>query len=124
MFLLTDRRPELLAGGPGLTLERSEEASTSLLDDLRSDVGMEWVPRSMWLSYLSLDADAGDLDYDLAVSDDPVREPSITDAGVAPTSVVPVRTDPPGRPWWPLVLGGLAGLVAVVVSTRRIGPAS
>ena len=67
VFLLTDRRPELLAGGPGLTLERSEAASSGLLADLRSDVGMEWVPESMWLSYLQLDADAGDLDYDLAV---------------------------------------------------------
>src|SRR5688572_24545510 len=42
VFLLTDDEPDLLAGGPGLSLERSEEASPSLLDDLRSDVGMEW----------------------------------------------------------------------------------
>ena len=44
VFLLTDGEPELLAGGPGLTVERSEPASPSLLADLRSDVGMEWVP--------------------------------------------------------------------------------
>ena len=55
----------------GVTLERSEAASTALLADLRSDVGMEWLPASMWLTYLQLDADAGDLDYDLAVSQDP-----------------------------------------------------
>ena len=30
--------------GPGLTVERSEAASAGLLADLRSDVGMEWVP--------------------------------------------------------------------------------
>ena len=77
VFLLTDRQPELLAGGPGLTLERSEAASSGLLADLRSDVGMEWVPDSMWLSFLQLDADAGDLDYDLAVSQDPGGEPSL-----------------------------------------------
>ena len=59
MFLLTNRRPELLAGGPGLTLERSEAASNGLLADLRSDVGMESMPESMWLSFLQLDADAG-----------------------------------------------------------------
>ena len=74
----------------------------SLLADLRSDVGMEWVPDDMWLSYLQLDAAAGDLDYDLAVSADPDREPSITDAGVGPASVVPVRAGDPGTPWWPL----------------------
>ena len=71
VFLLTDREPELLAGGPGITLERSEAASGALLADLRSDAGMEWLPASMWLSYLQVDADAGDLDYDLAVSQDP-----------------------------------------------------
>ena len=97
VFLLTDQRPELLAGGPGLTLERSEAASSGLLADLRSDVGMEWVPDSMWLSYLQLDAEAGDLDYDLAVSQEPAGEPSITDAGVGPASVVPVRPAPGER---------------------------
>ena len=44
VFLLTDDQPSLLAGGPGLTLARSEAANDLLLDDLRSDVGMEWVP--------------------------------------------------------------------------------
>ena len=39
VFLLTDDEPELLAGGAGLTLDRSEEARDLLLDDLRSDVG-------------------------------------------------------------------------------------
>ncbi len=58
----------LLAGGPGLTFGRNEEASTSLLDDLRSDDGMGWVPDEMWLSYLPLSAPAAELDYDLAIS--------------------------------------------------------
>ena len=124
VFLLTDRRPELLAGGPGLTLERSEAASSGLLADLRSDVGMEWVPESMWLSFLQLDADAGDLDYDLAVSQDPGGEPSLKDAGVGPASIVPVRPSPPERPWWPIALGGLVGVVALVATVRRVGTAS
>jgi hypothetical protein len=68
-----------------------------LLVDLRSDVGMEWVPDQMWLSYVQLDAAAGDLDYDLAVSADPAREPSLTDAGVGPASMVPVRPAGPTR---------------------------
>src|SRR5678815_5163008 len=36
VFLLTEQEPGLLAGGSGLTLDVSETASTSLLDDLRS----------------------------------------------------------------------------------------
>lgn len=121
VFLLTDEQPELLAGGPGLTLARSEAASPSLLGDLRSDVGMQWVPQSMWLSYLQLEAGAGDLDYDLAVSADPSREPSIDDAGVGPASVVPIVVPDAGPPLWPLVAGIGTGIVAIVglASARR-----
>jgi hypothetical protein len=89
VFLLTGAEPELLAGGPGLRLERSERASTPLLDDLRSDVGMEWVPEDLWLTYLQVDAAAGDLDYDLAISVDPEVRPSRTDTGVARPSPSP-----------------------------------
>src|SRR5262249_6343329 len=37
VFLLTDDQPQLLAGGSGLRLERSQAASQLLLNDLRSD---------------------------------------------------------------------------------------
>src|SRR3954468_20149516 len=63
VFLLTDSEPKLLAGGRGLTLDRNEAASASLLDDLRSDKGMTWVPTSMWFTHLPLRAPAADLDY-------------------------------------------------------------
>jgi hypothetical protein len=126
VFLLTDHEPELLAGGPGLTVRRSEQASAALLADLRSDVGMEWVPRDMWLSYLQLDARAGDLDYDLAVTSDPAREPSITDAGVGPAAAVPVAPPAPGPARWPWVAGAAAGLavlgVAAVAGRGRARP--
>ena len=123
VFLLTDQQPELLAGGPGLTLARSEAASPSLLGDLRSDVGMQWVPQSMWLSYLQLEAGAGDLDYDLAVSADPSREPSIDDAGVGPASVIPIVVADAGPALWPLFAGIGTGIVAIVglASARRRG---
>jgi hypothetical protein len=127
VFLLTDERPELLAGGPGLTLERSEAASAPLLDDLRSDVGMEWVPDEMWLSYLQLDADAEDLDYDLAVSVGAGEEPSITDAGIAPAAAVPVGGPSAGMALWPLLAGAWAALVVLVAVTfgsRRRGVAT
>ena len=112
VFLLTDHEPTLLAGGPGLAVKRSERASRALLTDLRSDVGMKWMPNSMWLSYLDLDTSAKDLDYDLAVADSTDREPSLTDAGVGPASAVPVG---PPRSWWPVGVGALAGLAAVLV---------
>jgi hypothetical protein len=123
VFLLTEHEPELLAGGPGLDLARSEHASAGLLRDLRSDVGMEWVPEQMWLSYLQLDAAAGDLDYDLAVAAAPGREPSIADAGVGPAAAVPVRPASSDEPIWPIVAGiGTAAacfLGVVLIRNRR-----
>ena len=127
VFLLTDERPELLAGGPGMSLERSEAASGSLLTDLRSDVGMEWVPDDMWLSYLQVDADAEDLDYDLAVSVGAGDEPSIVDAGVGPATAVPVGGEASGMPLWPFFAGGWAALVVLVAvgfGFRRRGVAA
>ena len=91
VFLLTDDEPELLAGGAGLTLDRSEAARDLLLDDLRSDVGMGWVPEAMWLSYMTLDAPARELDYDLAVSAKPGVTPALLDAGVERGQATPVR---------------------------------
>jgi Uncharacterized protein conserved in bacteria (DUF2330) len=109
VFLLTDDEPELLAGGAGLTLDRSEPASDLLLSDLRSDVGMEWVPQDMWLSYMKLSAPAAELDYDLAVSATPGVTPSLVDAGVPEPQAIPVGPQDPGRAWWPLAAGGAAG---------------
>jgi hypothetical protein len=83
VFLLTDDEPELLAGGDGLTVERSVPAGDGLLDDLRSDVGMEWVPGDLWLTHLTLAEGAGDLDYDLSASGGGAsRSPSAVDAGL------------------------------------------
>lgn len=87
VFLLTDDEPELLAGGDGLEVERSVPASDSLLVDLRSDVGMEWVPDDLWLTHLLLDEDAGDLDYDLSATGVDDDKPSMVDAGLELASV-------------------------------------
>ncbi len=122
VFLLTDQRPQLLAGGEGLTLSRSEQATDGLLSDLRTDVGMEWVPEDMWFTHLPLSAEAGDLDYDLAVSTDDDRAPAVRDAGISARSAVPVSgAGDDGTPWWPLALGVLAaGAVAAGVSVVRV----
>jgi Uncharacterized protein conserved in bacteria (DUF2330) len=116
VFLLTDDEPALLAGGTGLTLDRSEQASDLLLDDLRSDVGMEWVPEQMWLSYLQLDAPAAELDYDLAVSTRPGVTPSLADAGVGEPEAVPVLRARAGVAAWPIVAASLAAGVAVLAA--------
>ena len=43
---------------------------------------MEWVPDDMWLTFMELDATAGELDYDLALSAHEDALPSLEDAGV------------------------------------------
>ncbi len=122
VFLLTDDEPDLLAGGPGLSLERSEPANDLLLDDLRSDVGMEWVPNDMWFTYLAVEAEAGDLDYDLAVSTDDSALPTLADTGVAAPEARPVSAPGPALVTWPLAAGLVAGVIvmaSLLGGTRR-----
>jgi hypothetical protein len=132
VFLLTEDQPQLLAGGPGLRLDRSEAASELLLDDLRSDERMDWVPSDMWLSYLQLDAPAGDLDFDLAASvGRQGGQPSIRDVGVSEARTAPVPEGPFGglltrddgdrtMTWVVAVaLGGLAAAVVAGVNLDR-----
>jgi hypothetical protein len=119
VFLLTEEEPELLAGGTGMTLERSVEADDLLLDDLRSDAGMEWVPEDLWLSYLTIDAPAAELDYDLAVSNRTGVTPSLVDAGVDEPQAVPVLPPHRGVALWPLAAGLGAGLGVLAVGWSR-----
>lgn len=95
VFLLTDRRPALLPGEvPGLDLRRDEPASESLLTDLRNDKGMEWMPSSMWLTYLAVGETAGKLRYDLAVDASGRGKPSYTAAGLRPPRPPTTTTAP------------------------------
>jgi Uncharacterized protein conserved in bacteria (DUF2330) len=153
LYLLTDRRPALLPepsmlaavaadaqanraqAGTGVTLARSGPASARLLADLRADKGMGWLPADgMWLSYLRIDATAGQLTHDLAVDASGRASPSPVAAGLAvPASVTgtgqgdPVPSTPgtgdpapaasTGPGWWPwpaaalVATATLAGLV-------------
>jgi hypothetical protein len=114
---LTGEKPQLLAGGPGLTIDRNGSASDRLLADLRSDEGMEWVPGQMWLTYLKVEAEASQLDYDLAIG--PTRDslPSLTDAGIeAPEARVVVEDN--GRTVWPVALGAAAGIATLLALGR------
>lgn len=88
VFLLTDSVPALLPGPrDGLSLAQSGPARKALLDDLRSDAGMSWVPRSAWLTKLSIDTPASDLRYDLAVDASGLGKPSPVAAGLEMPSV-------------------------------------
>jgi hypothetical protein len=121
VFLLTDHRPKLLAGGTGLSLDRSEPASDLLLSDLRSDKHMEWVPQHMYFTYLELHTPAANLNYDLAISDHPNALPSLRAAGVDASRAREIVARG-GRALWPIaaaVLAGGATFAVVTVATRR-----
>jgi hypothetical protein len=92
VFLLTDRAPAFLpapTGDNGLRLDHSATASTSLLDDLRSDRGMGWVPAGGWLTKVAVDASATQHSFDLAVDASGQGVPSWVQAGFdAPPPIV------------------------------------
>ena len=83
IYLMTDRKPSLLpgAGRRGLDISHDAAATEFLLADLRSDRGMEWVPESAWLTKVSIDAAATDLQFDLAVDASGHGQPSRVAAG-------------------------------------------
>jgi hypothetical protein len=123
VFLLTDEQPKLLAGGAGLSLQRDEAASSSLLADLHSDKGMSWVPDHMWFTYLKLDVPAGQLGYDLAISDHANAVPLLADTGVTVAAARPVAAPDRGWATWPLVAAVITGTftfgIAALVGRRR-----
>jgi hypothetical protein len=110
VFLLTDDRPKLLAGGRGLSLSRDEQANASLLTDLRTDKGMSWVPDKMWFTYLHLNVPAGQLDYDLAISTHPNEVPALAATGVSAQQARPVEVDSGGMARWPIGAALLVGI--------------
>jgi len=117
VFLLTDDKPTLLTG-PGLVQAQSRSASSSLLADLRSDKGMEWVPDDMWLSYLRLDVPAGDLVYDLAIDATGDGAPSVVDTGLTTLQDLVSTFDPdPADTPWGLVIAGLITATAIACGT-------
>ncbi len=75
---------------------RSEWASQSLLDDLRSDKGMEWVPSKSWATYLRVGEQPSQLRYDLAINAAGTGAPSPVMAGLeAPPAPTTTTTEAP-----------------------------
>jgi hypothetical protein len=130
VYLLTEQQPSLMTG-PGLRTERFSAASPSLLDDLRSDKGMEWMPEDMWLTHVRVDGPASDLDHDLAIHptggrpssfdfDRVVRDSTTARPGDdAGTSTTPDTDD--GGALWPALAVGVALLAGAAAVLRRVG---
>src|SRR4051812_18513235 len=98
LYLLTDAKPTMLPapiGLNGMSIDYSAAASKSLLTDLRSDKGMDWVPQSAWLSKVVINASAAQLKSDLAISAT-ATPPSPIAAGLeAPRAATPLRDQTP-----------------------------
>ncbi|NJD29686.1 MAG: DUF2330 domain-containing protein [Chloroflexi bacterium] len=124
VYLLTDRAPALLpapTGSNGLRLEHSDRASAALLDDLRSDRGMGWIPDDGWLSKIEIDATASGLSFDLAIDATGQGAPSRWQAGLDPTF------GPSQEAAWlaKVILSAVfltLGVVLVARATARQGP--
>jgi hypothetical protein len=122
VFLLTDRAPAFLpapTGDNGLRLDHSATATQSLLDDLRSDRGMEWVPADGWLTKIAVDASATQLSFDLAIDASGQGVPSWVQAGFDAPQPITVFIE--SVTWTRLVVAaifGLGVLILVVVVAR------
>ena len=115
VFLLSDRAPEFLpAVGNGLFLAHYGPATDLLLDDLRADAGMSWMPESAWLTKLQVLSATRDLRYDLAVDASGEGKPSLMRAGLIP---LPDTGSAPGdrsNDWFPWAI--FAGFAAIVIA--------
>ena len=122
VFLLTDKEPAILPGpSDGMALTHSQPATDLLLDDLRGDEGMGWIPDSGYLTKLSINSSAADLNYDLAVDANGTRVPSRIDAGLELPSVPVAPGDSGNSAWiaWALLAGFVGLLGAMIVRGRR-----
>jgi hypothetical protein len=129
VYLLTDDKPALLpAPNDGLFVTHDDQATDLLLDDLRADAGMGWVPEKGWLTKLEINSSAADLRYDLAVDTTDARRPSRIAAGLELPNVF-FGEDVPrvfadlttaeadsGRPavFWPAIAAGILLVMATV----------
>ena len=86
VFLLTDHHPKLQLPEVGVEVRRSEQASSSLLTDLRTDRGMEWMPQQMWLTYITIDGQTQQIQSDLRVAAASPARPAPPPTTVAPTT--------------------------------------
>ena len=123
VFLLTDIQPAILpqtveSNGSeeqrGLLLQASEQASDSLMQDLRSDSRMGWLPeQDMWLTYVRVSERADKLTHDLAIDPSGFGQPDPVAAGLARPIAPP---SPAGLPWSTVATVALAVVACVGLS--------
>jgi hypothetical protein len=121
VYLLTDHAPALLpnpTGTNGMRLDHSALASQSLLDDLRSDRGMGWIPKAGWLTKVAIDANAQQLSYDLAVDASGAGVPSWIQAGLE----LPANRPVDQLTWIRLVFGGILALGVLLLAVQAFRP--
>ncbi len=120
VYLLTDSKPALLPGPrPGLTLAYDRSASQRLVDDLRADAGMSWVPRTSWLTKLQIGTNVANLRYDLAVDASGRQAPSPVAAGLLPRVSPRIAEQSGVSRGMVLLLAGAVALVVLLVLLRR-----
>jgi hypothetical protein len=128
VFLLTDRAPAFLpapTGDNGMRLDHSATASTSLLDDLRSDRGMGWIPTDGWLTKIAVDASATQLSYDLAIDATGAGVPSWVQAGFDAPQPITIVVE--SATWTRALVAAIAALAVLIVGValgRRGVPAT
>jgi hypothetical protein len=124
VYLLTDQAPAFLpapTGSNGLRLDHSALATASLLNDLRSDRGMGWIPTDGWLTKIAVDAEAAQLSFDLAIDASGQGVPSWIQAGLeAPPAIAGDTTL-----WLRLTLAATMAIGVLLIFARMGGaPAS
>jgi Uncharacterized protein conserved in bacteria (DUF2330) len=103
-------------GAQGFVVAKQEPMNDALYTDLSSDRNMGWVPRTGWLSYLTLSAPSEQVTYDLSLgSDDLIRLEAF---GSKPDSPPPPAAAPALVPVT-LIAAGAATLVAVLLAALR-----
>ncbi|MFN0029228.1 MAG: DUF2330 domain-containing protein [Acidimicrobiales bacterium] len=121
VFLLTPTEPSLYGLDNGVKVTRSAPASRQLLDDLRSDRNMGWVPQDAHFTHIAISAPAGELNRDLA-TDLAGRVPN-PGTGERPRPASALIPNDRTLTVIALVLGGvlvtMAASVGVVWTTRR-----
>lgn len=123
VYLLTDTVPRMLPNPAnadnGLFLDHFAPASDLLLDDLRADTGMGWIPDAAWLTKVRIDASAADLSFDLAIDATGRGQPSVVRAGLSAVETPPVGATDVAWAVGTATLGSIALVASALFVSRR-----
>jgi hypothetical protein len=111
-------------GAPGFTVAFQEPMNASLYHDLSTDRNMGWVHDGGWLTYLTLNAPAAQVTYDLGVTSRGVIR--LAPFGTAPMAIGGANAAPTwlpqlpiGTPTFVFITLLVAGLVAFIIFMNR-----